>query len=137
MASLLLRKAVLRLGVLAVAIALLLNLTRLPLMAQGDVSFRISRLETENRNLRSRIDRLESQIDRLSRVAGITVPAPAEAPAGAADPSLEPDLMFDNLATLVIETRQDMFALQERVDALEALIRENSAPATEPEAPRL
>ncbi|MGF1498108.1 MAG: hypothetical protein ACFB8W_14980 [Elainellaceae cyanobacterium] len=126
MASRLLPQPLLRLGLIAVAIALLLNVTQLPLMAQGDVSFRISRLETENRNLRSRIDRLESQIDRLSRAAGMTAPAPIAGADATADPSLQPDLMFDNLATLVIETRQDVFALQDRLDALETLIRENA-----------
>lgn len=44
---------------------------------------------------------------------------PAPPPTAPVEPSAEEsDLMFDQLATLVIETRQDVLALQEQVEAI-------------------
>ncbi len=89
--------------------------------ASQDVSFRVSRLETENRMVQSRLNQLEAQIRQLGRtsdsrggnVPDLPPPVTSDLSSAAEDP------MFDQLATLVIETRQDMFALQERVTELE------------------
>ncbi|MGJ3251524.1 MAG: hypothetical protein ACFE0J_10390 [Elainellaceae cyanobacterium] len=84
------------------------------------LSFRISRLESENTRLRSRINQLETQVSRISRSSGVTVPDPVSPPAtGLDDPAIASAPMFDRLATLVIETRQDVFALQDRLADLE------------------
>lgn len=90
-------------------------------MAQDTgLSFRISRLESENTRLRARLNQLETQVNRISRSSGVTVPAPASPPAtGLDDPAIASAPMFDRLATLVIETRQDVFALQDRLAGLE------------------
>ncbi|HHP7245112.1 MAG TPA: hypothetical protein ACFE0H_10555 [Elainellaceae cyanobacterium] len=90
-------------------------------MAQDTgLSFRISRLESENTRLRARINQLETQVSRISRSSGVTLPAPVSPPAtGLDDPAIASDPMFDRLATLVIETRQDVFALQDRLADLE------------------
>ncbi|MGJ3246715.1 MAG: hypothetical protein ACFE0I_11630 [Elainellaceae cyanobacterium] len=91
------------------------------IMAQDTgLSFRISRLESENTRLRARINQLETQVSRISRSSGVTMPAPASPPAtGLNDPAIASAPMFDRLATLVIETRQDVFALQDRLADLE------------------
>jgi len=111
-------------GVIALSFAVLIILLPrfTPAHASQQVSFRLSRLETENRMLRSRLSQLETQIDRISRTSGVRMPEPSPPPAvGDLETSpLANDPMFDRLATLVIETRQDVFALQEQVEALES-----------------
>jgi len=96
-----------------VAIALLLSLLQSPTFAQSSgLDARVSRLESANSSLRSQISRLESQIDRVSRAAGVSVPT---APPLASDPrttALAEDPTFRRLATLVIE-------LRDRIEALE------------------
>lgn len=83
------------------------------------VNFRISRLESDMRMLQSRINQLESQIGRSDRTPRPTIPD-AESDLGEVSPSMQSsDPMFDRLATLVIEIRQDVFALEERLEALE------------------
>lgn len=94
------------------------------------VSFRISRLETEVRSLRSQINQLETQLGRLGRdsTSRTSTPAPSET----IEPSpTESSLMFDQLATLVIETRQDVFALQEQVEAIEEQIASHQSRSQE------
>jgi BMFP domain-containing protein YqiC len=106
-----------------VAIALtLLLLSSTPLFAQtsAQLGSRISRLETENTTLRSRVSRLENALSRVSRGGGgsQTQLDPAlEESSSAVQPD---DPMFDRLATLVVETKQQVLALEERVAALEA-----------------
>lgn len=84
-----------------------------PTLAQlpSSVSTRISRLESENSTLRSRVNRLESDIARLGRASGVELSPPPSSTTGtpAADP------MFDRLATLVIELRERIIALEAQV----------------------
>jgi outer membrane murein-binding lipoprotein Lpp len=74
----------------------------------SSLAARVSRLETENFQLRSRLNRLESQLGQVNRFPpsspSLNLP---ENPPAVTDP------MFDRLATLVIE-------LKERVQSLEA-----------------
>ncbi|MGB3493365.1 MAG: hypothetical protein WBA57_11590 [Elainellaceae cyanobacterium] len=83
------------------------------------VNFRISRLETEIRTLQSQLNQLESQIGRGDRPSRVQPTSPNSDPEILNDSALASDPMFDRLATLVIETRQDVFALEERLEALE------------------
>jgi predicted RNase H-like nuclease (RuvC/YqgF family) len=104
----------------SIALTLLLTCLSAPLLAQtsSQLGSRVSRLESENTTLRSRVSRLENAISRLNQGGGqIQIePAPEVAP-----PTLgSDDPMFDRLATLVIETKQQVLALEERVAALEA-----------------
>ena len=79
---------------------------------------RVSRLEAENSRLRSRVIRLESKLRslRLAKPSGDSepLPLPPSAPAPSSD-----DPMFDRLATLVIELKERMNALEERMDILQ------------------
>ncbi|MBD2055543.1 hypothetical protein H6F88_05825 [Oculatella sp. FACHB-28] len=109
-------------GMVAIALTLLLTFLSAPLFAQtsSQIGSRVSRLESENTTLRSRVSRLENTISRLSQSGGGSQiqldPAPEVTPS-----TLQSgDPMFDRLATLVIETKQQVLALEERVAALEA-----------------
>jgi uncharacterized protein YceH (UPF0502 family) len=109
-------------GMVAIALALLLTCLSAPLLAQtsSQLGSRVSRLESENTTLRSRVSQLENAISRLSQGGGggqIQIePDPEVAP-----PTTQSnDPMFDRLATLVVETKQQVLALEERVAALEA-----------------
>jgi BMFP domain-containing protein YqiC len=108
-------------GMVAIALALLLTFFSAPLFAQtsSQLGSRVARLETENTTLRSRISRLESAISRLGQGGGSSIQI--EPPPEAVPSTLQSDdPMFDRLATLVIETKQQVLALEERVAALEA-----------------
>lgn len=108
-----------------ICIALFLGLAILPrlTLAQSTPALegRISRLEADNFQLRSHFSRLESQLAELSGRSPSPTPSPIRPV-----PSVRPrtnrqvsssDPMFDRLATLVIE-------LKERVQALEAQVAE-------------
>jgi hypothetical protein len=80
-----------------------------PAQIPSSVSTRISRLESENSQLRSRLGRLESAVARLGRGEGVDLsPSPLPIPAEAASPQ------FDRLATLVIELRERVVALEQQ-----------------------
>jgi len=77
--------------------------------------------------LESRVDRVESELSRVqSRLnqleARNNMPSPASRPSDGPNRLNEPSLeaQFDNLATLAIELRQDVRALQTQVAELEA-----------------
>ncbi|MFP4123255.1 hypothetical protein [Coleofasciculus sp.] len=84
---------------------------------------RLSRLETENFQLRSQISRIESQLATLTRqVPSPNRPLNPPTPAPSVPPRTPPrvlssDQRFDRLATLVIE-------LKERIQDLEAQVAE-------------
>jgi hypothetical protein len=90
--------------------------TATPGQSTSVLESQVSRIETENRNLRSRLNQLESQVSRLSINAGIE-DAPPIAPERSPSTisSLAEDPTFKRLATLVIE-------LKERVVEVETAI---------------
>jgi hypothetical protein len=76
----------------------------------------LSRIETENRTLRSRLSQIEAQVSRLSVNAGIDIPqsvSPSGSPPTAA--SLAEDPMFKRLATLVIELKERVVGVEEAI----------------------
>ncbi len=92
--------------------------------ASSDLGPRVSRLESELLNLRTQIYRLESQISSASR-SSPQRSAPLPPAAAPEEPRLyrpisPTDPMFDRLATLVIELKQQVSQLENRVSALEA-----------------
>ena len=78
---------------------------------------RLNNLESDFSRLESRLNRIESQL----RQSGVRVPANRS---GSTDieprPSqIQSNQMFDNLATLVIELKEDVRKLEKRVSKLE------------------
>ena len=105
------RQRQLALGVI-MAIALLLCLLQTPSLAQSSgLEARVNRLESANSSLRARIGQLESQINRVSRSAAAAPTASAPA-ANPPTTGLAEDPTFRRLATLVVELRDRIAALE-------------------------
>ena len=77
---------------------------------------RLNSLEFDLRNLESRLNRLENQLGRTSR----PTPRTPASDNRRRDRSLTQAQSFDNLATLVIETKQQVNKLEARVKKLES-----------------
>jgi len=106
------RQRQLALGVI-MAIALVLCLLQTPSLAQSSgLEARVNRLESANSSLRARIGQLESQINRVSRSAAAAPTAPAPAAANPPTTGLAEDPTFRRLATLVVELRDRIAALE-------------------------
>lgn len=82
------------------------------------IDSRLSNLEVDINALESRLSRIESQLDQLR---GIRTPRPATpAPGNRTNQTqLGREQMFDRLATLVIELKQQVNKLEARVSKLE------------------
>jgi hypothetical protein len=85
----------------------------------GSLQARISRLESENYRIRSRLNRLESQRKSGNFSSSLEEQEPTLLPSFPSAPSVE-KTMFDRLATLVIELKERTKALELRLDALES-----------------
>ncbi|MBW4444245.1 MAG: accessory factor UbiK family protein [Plectolyngbya sp. WJT66-NPBG17] len=97
--------------------ALILMTTQLflPANAQiGLVESRLSRVESDLVGIRAELSQLSANRPR----AGVSVPTPSTLPIPSR-PSKFTDAQFDRLATLVIESRDRIKALEERVAKLE------------------
>lgn len=116
-----LRSKMLRLLKPTVVIALLLLLTVLQGAASAQsvsqLSSQISRLESQNNLLQSRLSQLEAQVSQIGRASGVRIPAPAPQTRLPSTSPLATDPMFNRLATLVIELRERVVALENRVSA--------------------
>ncbi|MEA5597244.1 hypothetical protein [Rivularia sp. UHCC 0363] len=85
----------------------------------GLLESRLSNLESNVYRLESQISRIETQINRSgSSLPNIPNNLPSQPPMRRLSQS-ERDKMFDRLATLVIELKQDVKQLQKRVSQLE------------------
>lgn len=83
---------------------------------------RISALEVDISGLESRLNRLEAQISQITRIPYPGAPAsppPARNPRRN-QPQLNREQMFERLATLIVETKDQVNKLQARVAKLEA-----------------
>ncbi|WP_228061062.1 hypothetical protein [Coleofasciculus sp. LEGE 07092] len=87
------------------------------------IESRLSRLEAENFQLRSQINRIESQLSSLSGRTSTqnrtpNLPVPPVSPR-ANRQILSSDPMFDRLATLIIELKERVQVLEEQVTELQ------------------
>ncbi|PSB31679.1 hypothetical protein [Chlorogloea sp. CCALA 695] len=78
-------------------------------------------LQADISRLESRLNRLEAQISQLGRGKTPVSPSPLPRNSGRKQPQLSREQMFDNLATLAIETKDQVNKLQVRVSKLEKL----------------
>lgn len=83
-----------------------------------NLSSRLSRLELDLSTLSSRVRRLETSLGRVDSSAPSTVPAPSYD--AVPESVLANDPMFERLATLVIELKERIDSLEERIVRLEA-----------------
>lgn len=81
---------------------------------------RVDRLESELSRVRSQLTRLEAQVRGPDRATPLP-PTTADLPGN----ELTFDEQFDNLATLVIELKQDLRQLEAEVAELEQLVLAN------------
>jgi hypothetical protein len=87
-----------------------------PAQSATQLEFRITQLESQIADLRSQIYSLSSQGSGVSRPQ-----SPSRRNSSQTNPRmLSGDPMFDNLANLAIETKQDVIKIQERLSKLEA-----------------
>lgn len=85
------------------------------------VESRINNVEVDLNRLESRLNRIESQLDQLRGVRSPRRPS-APSPENRSPnqtPQLSREQMFDRLATLVIELKQQVNKLETRVSKLE------------------
>jgi len=106
------------LGWLTLIISFLLILSFVnPSKAQSNTAVR-----SELISLRNRVDRLESQIRGITIRGGNTTPIPQQrSETGIVDGEVigRSDPLFERLATLVIELKEDLKKLEQRVQVLE------------------
>lgn len=109
------RRVALVIGLALVLLAIAPSLHHTRALAQSGVESRVFRLESEAVMLRARVSQLESQVSRLSRASGLPAASapPQESPVG--ESALADDPTFKRLATLVIELRDRIIALEEQI----------------------
>ncbi|WP_373537672.1 hypothetical protein [Microcoleus sp.] len=87
-----------------------------PAQSTTQLEFRITQLEGQIAELRAQIYSLQSQGSGVSRPQSPNRPGSSRTNSR----MLSGDPMFDNLATLAIETKQDVLKIKERLSKLEA-----------------
>lgn len=88
--------------------------------ASSQTQSQINALEVDLNGIESRLNRIEAQLNQLGRFAPPTAtPPPSRSNSGRNTP-LSRDQMFDRLATLVIELKQQVNKLETRVSKLES-----------------
>lgn len=91
--------------------------------ASSQVESRINALQLDVNNIESRLNRIESQLNQIGRSVSPGAPAPpppSPINTGRNRPQLNRDQMFDRLATLVIELREQIRELEARVSKVES-----------------
>ncbi|MCU0545509.1 MAG: hypothetical protein MUE44_25625 [Oscillatoriaceae cyanobacterium Prado104] len=101
-------------GLLAIIVLPIFTAAQSPIQLE----FRINQLESQIADLRGQVYRLNSQ------GSGVTRPGTPSRPNSTQENLRRSgDPMFDNLANLAIETKQDVQKIQERLSKLEAAIK--------------
>lgn len=113
-----------KIGVISLSIIFALTILSSRTLAQSSAALesRISRVESDNFQLRSQIANLESQVATIKGQSSPQTPiirpqAPSIPPRNRQVTSSDP--MFDRLATLVIELKQRVQALEAQVSKLQ------------------
>jgi len=97
---------------LACGLAIAVSPIFTPAQSTTQLEFRITQLESQISELRGQIYSLQSQGSGVNR---------PQSPSRRANPRmLSGDPLFDNLANLAIETKQDVLKIQERLSKLES-----------------
>ena len=103
------------------AIGLILRFPPIHAADTTQLEYRIRRLESEISQLRSQINQFRYQTPGTPRVEVVPRPdLPENVPPEGMTRWLSGDPMFDNLATLTIELKQDVIEIRERLSELEA-----------------
>ncbi|MDZ8187521.1 MAG: hypothetical protein RMX96_22060 [Nostoc sp. ChiSLP02] len=84
------------------------------------IESRLNNLEADFNRVESRLSQLESQINRGGRSPSPRTTLTPRQSTGSRQNSSGQDQMFDRLATLVIELKQQVNKLEERVSKIEA-----------------
>lgn len=85
--------------------------------AASQVQSRINAIEVDLRGIQSRLNRIEAQLNQSRSVQVPTPPTITSSPPNT--PALNREQMFDRLATLVVELKQQVNKLEARVNVLE------------------
>lgn len=114
-----------KIWVLAIALIFAVTILSSRTLAQSSAALesRISRVESDNFQLRSQIANLESQVATIKGQSSSQTPIPIRPQAPPVPPRANrqvtsSDPMFDRLATLVIELKQRVQALEAQVAQL-------------------
>ncbi len=114
-----------KVGVLVIALFFTLTILSSPTLAQSSAALesRLSRVESDNFQLRSQLSNLESQISAIKGQSSPQTPVPVTPqtipiPPRANRQITSSDPMFERLATLVIELKQRVQALEAQVAKL-------------------
>jgi len=114
-----------KIGVISLALICALTILSSRTLAQSSVSLesRLSRVESDNFQLRSLLTNIESQLTTLRGQSSPQIPIPIRPSAPPVPPRTNrqitsSDPMFDRLATLVIELKQRVQALEVQVAQL-------------------
>ncbi|PPS39819.1 hypothetical protein [Chroococcidiopsis sp. TS-821] len=86
--------------------------------AASQVQSRINALEVDLRGVQSRLNRIEAQLNQSRSIQSPRTPINIPTPPGPRAQSNQEE-MFDRLATLVIEIKQQVNNLEKRVSTLE------------------
>jgi len=101
---------------LACALAIAVAPIFTPAQSTSQLEFRITQLESQISELRGQVYSLQNQSSRVNLPQSPNRPS-----SGRTNPRmLSGDQMFDNLATLAIETKQDVIKIKERLSKLES-----------------
>lgn len=108
---------------LALLFALVILSSRTLAQSSSALESRISRLESDSFQVRSQLTRLESQLGQLSGRSSSQTPTPNRPPQVPPRSTRQrqvssSDPMFDRLATLVIELKERVQALEKQVTQL-------------------
>ncbi|MEA5500187.1 MAG: hypothetical protein WAN66_22310 [Limnoraphis robusta] len=119
MKNLLKSRTILRLSLAFVTILIVWQLfSSAQASTNSQLEFRIRRLETQIGQLRGEISGLRSRSSPSVNI--VEVPPVENIPPDPRSHLMSGDPMFDRLATLVIELKQDFQQLQQRVDQIES-----------------